>query len=100
MPKKEYHFYIYIMASSSGTLYVGMTNNLERRVAEHKEKKIEGFSKRYSCGKLVYYEHHQYIYNAIAREKEIKGWRREKKQELIRTINPHWNDLSQIFRSK
>lgn len=97
MPKREYHFYVYIIASSSGTLYVGMTNSITRRIVQHKEKEIEGFSKRYSCGKLVYYEHHQYIHNAIAREKEIKGWRREKKQELIKTINSHWNDLAQEF---
>lgn len=97
MPKKEYHFYVYIVANSSGTLYVGMTNSITRRIAQHKEKEIEGFTKRYSCGKLVYYEHHQYVYNAIAREKEIKGWMREKKQELIKMINPHWNDLAQEF---
>ena len=93
MPKREYNFYVYMTASSSGTLYIGMTNDLIRRIAEHKEVKIEGFSKKYSCNKLVYYEHHKYVYNAIEREKEIKKWRREKKQDLIKTINPHWNDL-------
>ena len=93
MNKKEYNFYVYIMASPSGTLYIGMTNNLIRRVAEHKEEKVEGFSKKYSCNKLVYYEHHQYVYNAIEREKEIKKWRREKKEALIKKINPHWKDL-------
>ncbi len=95
MSKREYNFYVYMTASSSGTLYVGMTNDLIRRIAEHKEGKIEGFSKKYSCNKLVYYEHHKYVYNAIEREKEIKKWRREKKQDLIKTINPHWNDLYQ-----
>ena len=93
MTKREYNFYVYIMASASGTLYIGMTNDLIRRIAEHKESKIEGFSKKYSCNKLVYYEHHKYVYNAIEREKEIKKWRREKKQDLIKLINPHWNDL-------
>ena len=93
MAKKEYDFYVYIMASSSGTLYIGMTNNLIRRVTEHKEGKVEGFSKKYSCNKLVYYEHSKYIYNTIEREKEIKKWRREKKQNLIKTINPHWKDM-------
>ena len=95
MSKREYNFYVYIMASSSGTLYVGMTNDLIRRVIEHKERKIEGFSKKYSCNKLVYYEHHKHVYNAIEKEKEIKKWRREKKQDLIKSINPHWNDLYQ-----
>ena len=81
------------MASFSGTLYIGVTNSLVRRVSEHKESMVEGFSKKYSCKKLVYYEHHNYIYNAIEREKKIKKWRREKKHNLIKIINPHWNDL-------
>ena len=93
MRKREYNFYVYIMASSSGTLYIGMTNNLLRRAYEHKEGKIKGFSKKYSCSKLVYYEHYKYVYNALEREKEIKKWRREKKQNLIETLNPHWKDL-------
>ena len=91
--RREYNFYVYIMASASGTLYIGFTNNLERRVLEHKEGKIAGFSKKYSCNKLVYYEHFQDVYSAINREKEIKKWRREKKEELIKSLNPHWNDL-------
>ena len=91
--KPDYHFYVYIMASPTGTLYTGMTNNLIRRVREHKEGKTESFSKRYSCNKLVYYEHHQYVYNAINREKEIKGWKRSKKAALIKSKNPHWKDL-------
>ena len=90
---REYNFYVYIMASPSGTLYIGMTNNLVRRATEHKEGKIEGFSKKYSCNKLVYYEHYQYVFDAINREKEIKKWRREKKEKLIKSINPHWNNL-------
>jgi len=97
MAKREYNFYIYIMASPSGTLYIGMTNNLIRRTIEHKEGKIEGFSKKYSCKKLIYYEHYQYVSDAISREKEIKKWRREKKQNLIKTLNPHWKDLSEEF---
>jgi len=95
MPKREYNFYVYIMASSSDTLYIGITNDLIRRVNEHKEGKIPGFSRKYSCKKLVCYEHSTYVYNAIEREKEIKKWRREKKQNLIKTINPHWKDLYQ-----
>ncbi|MBU1130574.1 GIY-YIG nuclease family protein [Patescibacteria group bacterium] len=93
MVKREYNFYVYIMASASGTLYVGMTNDLERRVDEHKRGLIECFTKKYSCHKLVYYEHFTDVYEAIEREKQIKRWRREKKQNLIRTINPIWKDL-------
>ena len=73
MAKREYNFYVYMMASASGTLYIGMTNDLIRRVVEHKESKIEGFSKKYSCKKLVYYEHYKYVHDAIKREKEIKN---------------------------
>ncbi len=81
------------MASDSGTLYIGMTNNLIRRVSEHKEWKIEWFSKKYKCTKLVYFEETKYVYNAIEREKELKDWNRAKKEELIRKFNPEWNDL-------
>lgn len=90
--------YVYIMASASGTLYIGVTNNLIRRVSEHREGRMKGFSKKYGCNKLVYYEHYTDVVCAINREKEIKKWRREKKTALIKTINPHWNDLwSDLF---
>lgn len=85
------------MASESGTLYIGVTNNLTARVIQHKEGKIEGFSKRYGCKKLVYYENYNQIYDAIAREKQLKKWRRKKKEFLIRKLNPHWKDLSEDF---
>jgi len=75
-------------------LYIGMTNSLIRRVAEHKSGKIEGFSKKYSCNKLVYYEHFTDIYAAINREKQLKRWNRKKKQIFIKSMNPHWKDLS------
>jgi len=91
---REYNFYIYIMASESGTLYIGVTNRLERRVLEHKHNLITGFTQKYSCHKLVYYEHFTDIENAIAREKQLKKWRREKKEFLIRTMNRSWKDLS------
>lgn len=89
----EYNYYTYIMASESGTLYIGMTNNLIRRVQEHREWKGEGFTKKYNCHKLVYHEHTKYIYNAIAREKFMKHLYRKEKEELIRSINPEWKDL-------
>ena len=94
MPRKQYNFYIYILTSATGTLYIGITNDLARRIAEHKSGDVSGFSKKYSCNKLVYYEHCENVYAAIEREKQLKKWRREKKQNLIKTINPHWNDLS------
>ena len=89
----EKKYYIYIVASLGGTLYIGVTSSLIRRIAEHKEGKIEGFSKKYSCHKLVYYEIFGDVNAAISREKEIKKWRREKKENLINNMNPHWNDL-------
>ena len=91
---KNYDFYVYIMASESGTLYVGITNNLERRIYQHKNNLTPGFTEKYFCHKLIYFEHFTDIYEAINREKQIKRWRREKKQNLIKTINPTWKDLS------
>jgi putative endonuclease len=83
------------MASPSGTLYVGMTNSLIKRVEQHKRGEIEGFSKKYSCKKLVYYEIGRDVNAVIAREKQIKNWNRAKKEFLIKQMNPHWNDLSE-----
>jgi putative endonuclease len=74
-------------------LYTGITNNLVRRVYEHKEKLIEGFTKKYNCSKLVWYELYNDSYNAISREKQIKAGSRKRKLELINTINPEWKDL-------
>lgn len=75
-------------------MYIGMTNDLERRIYEHKEGLVEGFSKKYKTTKLVYFEHTHDIHAAIAREKEIKKWRRGKKNKLVETLNPKWEDLS------
>jgi len=86
-------YFVYTMASLSGTLYIGVTNNLLRRVYEHKNKLIDGFSKRYNCTKLVYFEEYKNVNEAIEREKMIKKWRREKKEDLIRYMNIHWKDL-------
>lgn len=82
------------MASMSGTLYVVMTNDIVRRVREHKLGLNEGFTKRYKCHRLVYIEHSPYVLNAIAREKEIKNMSRAKKETLIGEMNPAWVDLA------
>ncbi len=91
--KKDFNFYVYIMASSTGTLYIGFTNDIRRRVTEHKNDLIDGFSKKYKCHKLVYYEHYKYVNDAITREKQLKKWSRQKKQELIKKSNSKWEDL-------
>ena len=83
------------MTNKSGTLYVGVTNNLERRISEHKNSLIEGFTKKYNINRLIYYEETNDILAAINREKQIKGWRREKKIALIESSNPEWKDLSE-----
>jgi putative endonuclease len=86
-------FYVYILASETGTLYTGITNNLKRRVMEHKEGVIPGFTKTYNVDKLLYFETFQTAMSAIAREKQIKSFRREKKIKLIDSKNPQWLDL-------
>lgn len=88
-------YYVYIMSSKKGTLYTGMTNDLERCVYEHKQKLVEGFTKKYNITRLIYYEDTNDVNEAIAREKQIKGWRRNKKLTLIRTLNPTFEDLSE-----
>jgi putative endonuclease len=88
-------YYVYIMASGTGTLYV--TNSIYQRVLQHQEGVADGFTKKYGVNKLVYFEVFHYVGNAIAREKEIKGWRRSKKIALIESVNPGWRDLSRDF---
>lgn len=88
-------YYIYIMTNESGTLYTGMTSNLETRVYQHKQKLIPGYTKRYNITRLVYYEETNDVWAAIAREKQIKGWLRRRKVELIESENPNWGDLAQ-----
>jgi putative endonuclease len=88
-------YYVYIMASKSRTLYTGVTNNLERRVYEHKHKLMPGFTAKYNITRLVHYEVTNDIRDAIAREKQIKGWLRAKKIALIEAENPNWRDLSE-----
>jgi putative endonuclease len=89
------HFYVYIMTNRSKTLYTGVTNNLERRVAEHKSGTGSRFAAKYRVDRLAYYECFSYVRNAIAREKQIKGLLRIKKIALIVSMNPAWRDLSQ-----
>ena len=87
-------YYVYIMTNRSRTLYVGVTNDLERRVYEHKQKLILGFTQRYNITQLVYYEATSDVRSALAREKQIKGWLRAKKIALIGSANAEWRDLS------
>lgn len=91
------HYYVYIVANRFRTIYAGMTNNLERRIYEHKHKLIQGFTSKYDCNQLVYYEETNSVHVAIAREKEIKKWRRSLKIALIESKNPTWQDLSQAW---
>ena len=88
-------FYVYIMGSKSGTLYVGLTSDIKKRVYEHKNHLIAGFTDKYNIDRLLYIETMSEPTSAINREKQIKAWRREKKVELIDLLNPEWNDLSQ-----
>ena len=90
---KEY--YVYILANKRGVLYTGVTNDLERRVYEHKKKFVDGFTKRYNVTQLVYFESTKDVTAAITREKQIKGLLRSKKVDLIKTINPRLENLSE-----
>jgi putative endonuclease len=89
------NYYVYIMTNRSGTLYTGMTNDIKRRVCEHKEKIIGGFTQKYRIDRLVYFERFSDVMAAIQREKAIKGWLRQKKIALIKSENPEWKDLSE-----
>ena len=92
-------YYVYIMTNRSRTLYVGVTNDLERRVYEHKSKLMPGFTARYSITQLVYFAATSDVRSALAREKQIKGWLRAKKIALIESMNPEWRDLSADWRT-
>jgi len=88
-------YFVYILTNRwHNVLYTGMTNSLERRIWEHKHHEIDGFTKKYNCDRLVYYEIHTEVLDAIARKKQIKPWNRAKKHALIATMNPEWNDLA------
>ena len=87
-------YFVYILTNQSGTLYTGVTNDLKRRVYEHKHKLIKGFTKKYNITRLVYYEVIAGVRDAIRREKQIKSWGRRKKLALIQSMNPKWRDLA------
>jgi len=93
--REDKHYYVYVMASRSLTLYTGVTGNIYCRAMQHKSGEIEGFTKKYHINRLVYYETFKYVNNAIAREKQIKAWTRAKRLELIKTMNPTWQDLAE-----
>jgi putative endonuclease len=86
-------YYVYIVASLSRTLYVGVTNDLQRRMHEHRSRQVAGFTARYGVDRLVWFESTNDVHVAIAREKQLKGWKRERKVALIEAGNPAWNDL-------
>lgn len=88
-------YWVYIVCSPSGTLYIGVCNNIERRMQEHKSGEIEGFASTYHCNRLVYFESFDDVRKAIDREKQLKGWRRQKKIVLIESMNPRWADLAE-----
>ncbi len=88
-------YYVYILTNERGNvMYVGVTNNLVRRLAEHRSGSVDGFTKKYNVHKLVYFEQIGDIEDAIAREKQLKGWTRAKKNRLVETVNPQWADLA------
>jgi len=89
----EKNYYVYILTNKSNTLYIGITNDLFRRLYEHKNKLVPGFTKKYNIDKLIYYEVFDDPEAAIRREKEIKGWTRKKKMELIKKVNPNFKEL-------
>ena len=87
-------YYVYLLTNRSGTLYTGVTNDIQRRLYEHRNKLVEGFTKKYNIAMLVYYEVTDDINEALTREKQIKAWRRSKRVALIESRNPQWRDLS------
>ena len=99
MPTKQHRYYVYILSNATRRLYVGMTTDLERRVFQHKNKLIPGFTSKYNIDWLVHFEETSDVHTAIAREKQIKGWLRSKKIALIETTNPRWIDLAQTWHT-
>ena len=95
MTVKAHKYWVYIVASRTGTLYIGMTNDLYVRIQQHKSGAIEGFSSKYRCDRLVYWESFDEVVKAINREKQLKGWRRSKKIAVIESMNSRWEDLAE-----
>ncbi|MBP6466899.1 MAG: GIY-YIG nuclease family protein [Fusobacteriaceae bacterium] len=96
---KDYNYYVYILTNfNNKVMYIGVTNNLERRLYEHKNGIFEGFTKKYNVKKLVYFEETNNIIEAIQREKELKKWRREKKNLLVEMQNKEWKDISDNWK--
>ena len=93
MPKRDYQFWVYILSNRSHTLYIGMTNNLRGRIAQHRQQKPATHTARYKIDRLVYFECFQYVLNAIDREKQLKHWTRAQKIVLIQSRNPTWEEL-------
>ena len=92
-------FFVYILSNwNDSVLYIGVTNNLERRLYEHRNGLVDGFTKKYNVHKLVYFEHTNDIYSALSREKQLKKWRKEKKNLLVASMNPTWKDLSEDWQ--
>ena len=94
MPRERRSYCVYIMASPTGTLYVGFTGNLHQRIFQHKFHELEGFTSKYDVERLLYWASFDDVHFAIAREKQLKGWSRAKKIALIEARNPHWLDLA------
>ena len=91
-------YYVYILTNkTNAVMYVGVTDDLHRRLCEHKSEQIDGFAKQYHVHKLVYFEEYHEIYDAIAREKQLKSWVRAKKNWLVETKNPNWDDWGSAF---
>jgi putative endonuclease len=97
---RDHQYFVYIVCSRSGTLYIGMTNSIYRRALQHKRGEIEGFASEYHCNGLVYYESFDDVHKAIGREKQLKGWTRVKKIALIESKNPRWEDLAEKWGSQ
>jgi len=96
--KGDEQYYVYVLTNKANkVLYIGVTNNLTRRIFEHNNKLVEGFTKKYNLTKLVYYETTADVGTAIGREKQLKNWHRDWKMNLITQFNPEWNDLSKAF---
>lgn len=93
--KRSREYFVYLLTNwNNRVIYIGVTNNLERRMYEHKHQLIDGFTKRYNVHHLVYFECTNDVYAAIAREKQLKGWTRARKNDLVSRVNPQWKDLS------